>query len=339
VPSPQSDALLKTAAGRFAVVVNESGLLEVLANGEAISPIAVENLVLSTAERVSETYASLSASWQSRLDHIGGSGALSFADALAVHSELAYAESILSPAFVPSTIVTAARAAEQGWDDPEVQLMLAGQPTCNASPTALRDAYEAAGVENVDELIALDTEMRAASPVYGLLIDGALCAAAATDATNLRFLDRLELDDSQPLLELFAPDEPAEPEEEPEHDPPISLRVMARLGEDGRIEHGVELASGFQILPERRYLPSDTQVGMWYSTLDVELGGTSIGQTRARRLADGRVELGFRDFEGDNLVPDIAYLPAELDEGVWYRSSLIEVQRPPEPAEDEEEPA
>ena len=217
--------------------------------------------------------------------------------------------------------------------------MLNGQPRCNASPTVLRDAYEAAGVENVDELIALDTEMRAASPVYGLLIDGALCAAAATDATNFRFLDRLELDDSQPLLELFAPEEPAEPEEEPEPDPPIGLRVMARLGEDGRIEHGVELSSGFQILPERRYLPSETQVGMWYSTLDVELFGNSIGQIRARRLSDGRIEFGFRDFEGDNLVPEIAYLPADLDEGVWYRSSVIEVPRPPEPGEDEEEAA
>ncbi|MXZ84945.1 MAG: hypothetical protein F4129_12970 [Acidimicrobiia bacterium] len=339
VPSPSSGALLRTAAGRFAVLVNSSDLLETLSNGEAISPVAVEDLILSTAERVSETYASLAASWQSLLEQIEGGGALSFADAFAVHSELAYAESILSPALVPSTIVTAARAAEQGWDDPEVQAMLAGQPSCNANLTDLRDAYEAAGVENVDELMALDTELRAASPVYGLLIDGALCAAAATDATNHRFLERLEIDDSGLLLELFAPEEPAEPEEEPEPDPPIELRVMARLGEDGRIEHGVELASGFQILPERRYLPSDTQVGMWYSTLDVELSGTSIGQIRARRLADGRIELGFRDFEGGNLIPDIAYLPADLDEGAWYRSSLIEVQRPPEPAEDEEEPA
>ena len=337
VPNPSSGALLRTAAARFAVVVNESGLLETLADGEAISPIAVEDLILSTAERVSETYASLAASWQALLEQIDDGGALSFEDALAVQSELAYAESILSPALAPSGIVTAARASEQGWADFEVQAMLAGQPHCNANPTALRDAYEAAGVENVDELMALDTEMRAASPVYGLLIDGALCAAAATDATNLRFLERLELDDSHQLLELFAPEEPAEPTEEPEPDPPIGLRVMARLGEDGRIEHGVELASGFQILPERRYLPADTQVGMWYSTLDVELDGASIGQIRARRLADGRIELGFRDFEGGNLAPDIAYLPANLDEGAWYRSSLIEVQRPPEPAEDEEE--
>lgn len=334
VPSPQSDALLKIAAGRFAVVVHGSGLLEVLANGEAISPVAVENLILSTAERVSETYASLASSWQSLLNQIEGGGALSFADAFAVHSELAYAESILSPALLPSEIVTAARAAEQGWDDPEVQAMLADRPSCDASPTALRDAYEAAGVENVDDLIALDTEMRAVLPVYGVLIDGALCASAAADATNLRFLERLEIDDSEELRKLFESAPQPEPEEEPEPDPPISLRVMARLGQDGRIEHGVELSSGVQILPERRYLPSETQVGMWYYTLDVELGGTSIGQIRARRLADGRIELGFQDFGGDNLAPDIAYLSADLDEGVWYRSSEIEVPRPPEPAED-----
>ncbi len=124
--------------------------------------------------------------------------------------------------------------------------------------------------------------------------------------------------------------------EEEEEDPTHRLRILARLGEDGRIEHGVELFSGFEILPERRYLPSDTTVGMWYSTQDVEFDGVSIGQIRARRLADGRVELGFRDFDGDIVAPDIAYLPADLDEGVWYRSSLIDVPMPPELPEDDE---
>ena len=337
VPSPQSDALLKTAAGRFAIVVNTSGLLEALANGEAISPIAVEDLVLSTAERVSETYASLAASWQSLLEQIDNGGALSFDNAFALHSELAYAESILSPALLPSAIVTAARAAEQGWDDLGVRAMFAGQPICNASPTDLRDAYEAAGVENLDDLIALDTELRAASPVYGLLIDGALCATAATDAINFRFLERLALDDSDELRKLFEPEAVPEPELEPEPDPPVQLRILARLSEDGRIEHGVELLGGFEILPERRFLPDDSQVGMWYSTLDVDLGGTSIGQIRARRLDDGRIEMGFRDFEGGIIAPDIAYLPADLDQGVWYRSGLIDVPMPPEPPEDDEE--
>ncbi|MCY3910071.1 MAG: pre-peptidase C-terminal domain-containing protein [bacterium] len=336
VPNPSSGALLRTAAARFAIVVNGSGLLETLANGEAISPIAVEDLILSTAESVSETYASLAVSWQSLLEQIEGGEALSFADAFALHSELAYAESILSPALVPSTIVTTARAAELGWNDPEVQAMLADQRSCNASPTALREAYEAAGVENVDDLIELDTELRAASPVYGLLIDGALCAAEATDATNRRFLQRLEIDDSGELRKLFEPEPLPQPELEPEPDPPVQLRIMARLEADGRIEHRVELLRGLPILPNRRYLPADSQVGIWHSSQDVELYGVSLGQIRARRLSDGRVEMGFRDGEGEIIVPDISYLPADLDEGVWYRSSLIEVPQPSDPTEDDE---
>ena len=333
VPSPTSDSLLKTAAGRFAVLVKASGLLETLANGEAINPVAVEDLVLSTAKRVSGTYATLAASWQAHLRQIDGGEAMSFADALAVHSELVYAERILSPALSPIEIVTAARSAEQGWDDPQVRAMLAGQPSCNPSPTALRDAYETAGIDNIDELIALDTEMRAALPVYGLLVDGALCEAAAADAANLRFLERLAINDSDELLMLFEPEEPPAPEPGPA--PPIGLRIIARLVEEGRIEHGVELASGLQILPEGRFLAPDAQIGMWHTTEDVDLDGSSLGQIRARRLADGRVEVGFRNSEGDDVSPDIAYLPADPNEGVWYRSSLIEVPEPLEPSEDD----
>ena len=334
VPSPTSDSLLKTAAGRFAVLVRASGLLETLANGEAVNPVAIEDLILSTAKRVSGTYASLAISWQKVLRQIDDGQALSFADALAVHAELAYAENILSPTLLPIAAVNAARAAEQGWDDPQVQAMLASQPSCNPSPTALRDAYEAAGVENVDDLMALDTELRAAQPVYGLLIDSALCAAAATDAANLRFLERLAIDDSDELRELFEPEEPPAPEPEPA--PPIQLRIVARLGEDGRIEHGVELSSGLQILPERRFLPTNAPPGVWRATQDVEVDGSSIGQIRARRLADGRVEMGFRNAEGEAITPDIAYLPAELQQGIWYRSSQIEVPQPPEPPEADE---
>lgn len=334
VPSPTSDSLLKTAAGRFAVLVRASGLLETLANGEAINPIAVEDLVLSTARRLSGTYASLAASWQRHLRQIDGGEALSFDDALAVHSELSYAENILSPAMLPIAAVNAARASEQGWDDPQVQAMLAGQPSCDPGPTALRDAYEAAGVQNVDELMALDTEMRVARPVYGLLIDGALCAAAAADAANQRFLERLAIDDSDELRELFEPEEPLAPEPEPA--PPIELRIVARQSEDGRIEHGVELSSGVQILPDDRFLLTDTEVGMWHTTGDVELDGSSIGQIRARHLADGRVEMGFRDYAGEIIAPDIAYLPAELQQGIWYRSSQIEVPQPPEAEEESE---
>ncbi|WP_419849733.1 hypothetical protein [Candidatus Poriferisocius sp.] len=337
VANPSSSGLLKTAAPRYAALVEASGLLENLAAGEAISPIAVEKLVLAFAEGASGTYASVADSWRALLERVNSGGALTFDEAAAVQAQFAYVENVIAPVVAAGEIVDAAHAAELGWDDPEVQAMLSVQPSCYTGEDPLSDPLALAGIEGADALEELDAEMRAALFAYIVAIDNVLCAVENVDAANHRFLERLGLDQSEQLLALIEPESLPEPEVEPEPDPPHRLRILARLGEDGRIEHGVELISGFEILPERRHLPADTQAGMWYSTLNVELDGASIGQIRSRRLADGRVQLGFRDFGGDVIAPDIAYLPADLDEGVWYRSSLIDVPVPPEPPEDDEE--
>ena len=125
---------------------------------------------------------------------------------------------------------------------------------------------------------------------------------------------------------LLAPEPP--PAEEPTEEPaplPHRLRIIARLGDGGRVEHGVELISGFQILPDVRYLRADAPVDTWQFSSDVELGDDLIGRIRARRLADGRVEMGFEDAGGEGIVPDVRYLPADLPEGIWFRSGEIEI--------------
>ncbi len=341
VAGPSSSGLLKTAAPRYAALVRDSGLLEKLAAGETISPKAVEKLVLTLGEGGSGTYAFLAESWRALLERVDGGGALTFDEATALQAQLAYVENVIAPVVAAGEVVKAAQAAELGWDDPRVRIMLSAQPSCYTGEDPLNEPLALAEVEDAEALEQLDAEMRAALFAYIVAIDNVLCAVDDVDAANYRFLERLGLDESEQLLDLIEPEELPDPEEgleeEPEPDPPIALRVMARLGEDGRIEHGVELSSGFEILPERRHLPADAQVGWWYSTLDVELYSTSIGTIHSRRVGDGRVQLGFRDFEGDFVSPDIAFLPADPDEGVWYRSSIIEVPRPPEPAEDEEE--
>ena len=336
VHSPSSSAVRNVAAAQYAAVVQASGLPETLAAGEAMSPVAVESLVLELADGASASYAYLADSWRALLERIDNGEALTFEEASAVQAQLAYVEHVTAPIASAGEIVASARAAELGWDDPEIQAMLSAQPSCDTGEDPLSEPLALAGIEGAEALEKLDAEMRAALFAYVVAIDNVLCAVENVDAANSRFLERLGLDQSEQLLELIEPETLPEPEEDPEPDPPIALRVMARLGEDGRIEHGVELSSGFQILPERRYLPADTQVGMWYFTLDLDLDDTPIGQIRARRLADGRVEMGFRDFHGDSYVPDIAYLPADLAEGVWYRSSLIEVSRPPKPDMEDE---
>lgn len=337
VAGPSSSGLLLTAAPQYWALVQASRLLESLAAGEAISPVAVENLVLALADEASGTYAYLAESWRALLDRVDSGEALSFEEASTVQAQVAYVEHITAPIVSAGEIVASARAAELGWDDPEVQSMLSTQPSCHTGDDPLSDPLALAGVEDADALVELDAEMRAALFAYIVAIDNVLCAVENVDAANFRFLERLGLDSSERLLALVEPESLPDPEPEEEEAPTLQLRVTARLGEDGRIEHGVELFSGFQILPEHRYLPADSQVGTWHSTQDVELDGTSVGQIRARRLADGRVELGFRNVDGDDVSPDVAYLSADLDEGVWYRTSLIDVPMPPEPTEDDEE--
>ena len=329
VADPSSDTLLKAFADQYASAIAASGLAEALTAGEAISPVAVEELTLSTAQTLSARYASLAAAWSALQSRIDDGDALSFADAFAVQSQLAYAERVISPAVTAGEIVQAARAADLGWQDPGVREMSAGleqQASCGNGATALRGALEAAGIADVDRLLALDAELRAALPVYSLANDGVLCEAAAVDAANSQFLRSLSIADSSEILRMFGHEPPPPPPPAPAP-PPHRLRILAQLGEDGRVEHGVELSSGEQVLPTARYLPADAPVDEWLISSDVEVDGNPIGKIRARRLADGRVELGFLSAAGERIEPNIRYLPADLPAGVWLRSGEIKVPR------------
>ena len=170
--------------------------------------------------------------------------------------------------------------------------------------------------------MSLDTELCAALEVYGLANDAALCAAEDADETNTQFLRSLSISHIAELRQMFG-NEPA-PASEPAA-PTHTLRILARLAEDGRIELGVELADGEHFLPTARDLPADTVVDEWRVSSDVELEENPIGRIRARRLDDGRVELGFLRADGEQVLPEIRYLRADIPAGVWLRSGEIEV--------------
>ena len=82
-----------------------------------------------------------------------------------------------------------------------------------------------------------------------------------------------------------------------------------------------------------RFVPADAELDRWKVTSDIEVDGVAIGKIRVRRLADGRVELGFRDAADEQIVPDIRYVPADPPVGVWFRSSEVIVRPPPTPLE------
>ena len=326
VANPSSSTLLKALASEYAE--GASGLAESLAAGEAISPVAVETMILGIAETAEARYASIAASWTALQGKIDGGEALSFTEAFTLQSELAYAERIIAPAVRAGEVVEAAREANMGWEDSDVLAMVSDlEVSCNGAG-ALRGALSTASVENADGLLALDAELRAVVPFYRPLNDGALCAVRGVDAANSRFLQLLSIARSAELRALLAPEAPPAPPSPPA--PPLRLRIIAQRTVDARIELGVELAGGEQVLPEMRFLAATATVDEWLVTGNVEVDGNSIGQVRARRLADGRIELGFLTADGEEVAPDIRYLVGgpDLPALVWLRSGEFEAPRP-----------
>ena len=319
VPDPSSNTLLRALGDRFASADGVAELRAALARGEAVNPVAVEESVMAGSRAALSQYAAMAASWTSLLKRLDAGEALSFDDALTVHSQLAYAERLIAPAVTAGDLVAAARTADRGWDDPMVKEMMDDQQGCSPEPAALRDALKAAGASNVDALLALDAEMRLSRPVHGLAIDGALCAAAEADGANFRFLRRLSISSNFELRRLLRPVTAAlTPDSH-------RLRIIARIGDDGRVEHGVELDSGRRVLPLERFLPVDVPTGRWQLSAEVRVWPDPIGRIRSRRLGDGRVELGFISAAGSEITPDIAYLAADAPTGVWFYSSQITV--------------
>lgn len=322
-----STTLLAVFAREYEELVTTSGLGETIARREALNPVEVEDFVLRVADKAARQYTSLAASWSALQERVEAGEALSFEEAFALQAEVAYAERILAPVAAGGNAVRAAREAEAGWRDRGVARLARGlaiEASCGAAAgfDALVDANEA-----LEGLQALDGELRAALPVFGSGVDAALCGALFVDGANARFLARLDIESAE-LTALNAPDVPEVEPVEPPPPPPYELRIIARLTEDGRVEHGVEFSSGFGVLPTQRFLGTDARTGIWHITSDVEVGGSSIGLVRSRRLADGRIELGFRNADGVNVAPEIRYLPADLPVGTWLRSGAIEVPRP-----------
>ncbi len=328
VDDPSSDTLLEAFAAQYADAVSASRLAASLAAGEAVSPVKLEDMLLGVARTASARYAALAASWTALQQQADGGDAVSVDQAFAFQSELAYAERVLSHLVAAGDAVRAARAADLGWDDPEVQSMteeLEEAVTCRAGASALRRALNQADVEGVGAVLDLDDEARVVLPVYGLAVDAVLCAVPGADGVSSRFLNILDVADDPEVMSLFG-QEPPPPPPDPVT-PPHRFRLIARLAEDGRIEYGIELPDGEQALPTVRFLGADAPADEWRVSSDVLIDDSPVGKIRTRRLADGRVEMGFLTSAGEPITPDIRYLPSDIATGVWLRSSQIEAPR------------
>ena len=328
VANASSDYLLDALAEQYANDVTGAGLVGALAAGQVINPVAVEDMTLGAAQSAAARYASLAASWSALQERIDNGEALSFEEAFAVHSQLAYAESIIPSAVTAGEIAEAARAADIVWEATEVQEMIAGLARqaayCGAGEETLSAALEEARVSDVDALMSLDAELRAVLPVYSLANDSARYAASDVDAATSRLLQSLSIDGNGELLRLLMP-RPSTVEAPAPH----RLRIIAQLDENGRVEHGVELSDGEQVMPSARFLSPEAPADVWLVSSDVEMDEKSIGNIRSRRLEDGRIELGFIDALGEEVEPEIRYIAANSPAGVWLRSG--EIEAPPAP--------
>ena len=324
VADPSSDTLLKLFRDQYVDAVSTSRLTEALAAGEVANPVKLEDLLLDIAETASARYASQATSWTTLQEQVQLVIPISPQQAFTFQSQLAYAERVLSPMVAAGEAVRASRDADLGWNAPEVQAMTAELEklaSCRAGTPALRHALDESDVANADALLHLDSEARAALPVYGLAVDSVLCAIPEADIASSRFLRTLAISNDREIQRLFGQEQPPAPVT------PHLLRILAKLGDNDRIELGVELSSGRQVLPSMRYLPADSPVDEWIVSTDVEVGEGTIGRVRARRLANGQTELGFLTADGEAISPDIRFLPADMPVGVWLRTSVIQVPR------------
>ena len=98
--------------------------------------------------------------------------------------------------------------------------------------------------------------------------------------------------------------------------------ITARRLDDGRVEFAFRPSGGARIFPEQRYVPADAASNSWLVSSDVTHVDATLGRIIARRLDDGRMEFGFRVEGGDELLPELRFVPA-VTSGGWLRSSEL----------------
>ena len=119
-------------------------------------------------------------------------------------------------------------------------------------------------------------------------------------------------------------------EELGDSDSTISVRIIARRAEDGRIEFGMRDPDGEDIFPRARYFPATgPDHNRFLRSSEIDFGDGFTGRLIARRAPDGRVEFGFRVEGYEDIFPRARYFPATgPDHNRFLRSSEIEIGQP-----------
>ena len=121
-----------------------------------------------------------------------------------------------------------------------------------------------------------------------------------------------------------------------------TVRVIAQLHENGRIEFGLRTNEG-DLFPSARLFPANVTHDNWLRSTPVELAdGTSV-RIIARRDGDTRVEFGLQiDVPRQEFLPGARFFPRSAAVGRWLVSSPVTLPAPTpatEPQATDTEPA
>ena len=130
------------------------------------------------------------------------------------------------------------------------------------------------------------------------------------------------------LAAIIAADLTAPAPAQAQSDEQSSGYIIARRGNDDRIEFGWRMPSGAQVFPRQRYFPADAELDRWLRSSPVTVGGTAIGRINARMLAGGRIEFAFTPTDGERILPPSRYFPHNARIGRWLRSTEITIGPP-----------
>ena len=133
-----------------------------------------------------------------------------------------------------------------------------------------------------------------------------------------------------------------------------SVRVMARLAEDGRVEFGLRTSTGNQF-PSGRFFPTTITHEGWLVSTPLTLADDTQVRIIARRDGETRLEFGVRiDDPRQDFLPRARFFPRSVAVGRWLVSTPVvlpapevpagespaetDPDEPPEPPEPEDEP-
>ena len=108
-----------------------------------------------------------------------------------------------------------------------------------------------------------------------------------------------------------------------QHIEKVNGRIVARRVADGRTEFGFQPEGEDRVLPRSRFFPANAGINRWLQSRPVSVDGQEVGRINARLLPDGRIEFGLLPVDGQRILPQSRFFPANARADRWLRSSVV----------------